>query len=71
MGEIFISHSSADETVAEKVADALRQQGHNVFLDSDRVDGIAPVEAKDQGRRVVAVPPARLTVEPGEPPRGG
>jgi WD40 repeat protein len=45
MGEIFISHSSADETVAGKVAEALRQQGHNVFLDSDRVDGIAPGDA--------------------------
>jgi WD40 repeat protein len=42
MGEIFISHSSADQAAAATVAEALRHGGHNVFLDSDRNDGIAP-----------------------------
>ena len=42
MGEIFISHSSADQAAAATVAEALRQGGHNVFLDSDRQDGISP-----------------------------
>ncbi len=42
MGEIFISHASADGTVAGQVAEGLRRAGHNIFLDCDRVDGIAP-----------------------------
>lgn len=42
MGEIFISHASADGVLAACVAEGLRSAGHGVFLDSDREDGIAP-----------------------------
>ena len=34
--------ASADQAAAATVAEALRHGGHNVFLDSDRNDGIAP-----------------------------
>jgi len=42
LGEIFISHSSADGTLAARVAEGIRQAGHSIFLDSDRENGIAP-----------------------------
>ena len=42
MSEIFISHSSVDRVSAAQIATDLRQAGHNIFLDSDREDGIAP-----------------------------
>jgi WD40 repeat protein len=45
MGEVFISHASADKEAAVFIATVLRQSGHNVFLDSDRRDGISPGNA--------------------------
>ena len=42
MGDIFISHASADASSAASVAAAVRQANHRIFLDSDRQDGIAP-----------------------------
>jgi WD40 repeat protein len=42
VGEIFISHASADRVSAARIAEGIRQAGHSVFLDSDREDGIAP-----------------------------
>jgi WD40 repeat protein len=42
VGEIFISHASADRVLADRVAESVRQAGHIIFLDSDREDGIAP-----------------------------
>ncbi len=42
MGEIFVSHASADAPLAARVAEGIRQAGHRIFLDSDRDDGIAP-----------------------------
>ena len=42
MGEIFISHASADAALAARVAEEVRQASHRIFLDSDREDGIAP-----------------------------
>lgn len=42
MGEIFLSHASADGAMAARVADGIRRSGHTIFLDSDREDGIAP-----------------------------
>ena len=42
MGEIFISHASADAGLAAHVAGEVRLAGHRVFLDSDWEDGIAP-----------------------------
>jgi hypothetical protein len=45
VGEIFISHASADMALAAAVANGLRRAGHNIFLDSDRADGITPGSA--------------------------
>ena len=42
LGEIFISHASADAPSAALVAEGVRQTGHRIFRDSDREDGIAP-----------------------------
>jgi WD40 repeat protein len=42
VGEIFISHASADGVLAARVAEGVRLAGHSIFLDSDREDGIAP-----------------------------
>jgi WD40 repeat protein len=42
LGEIFISHASADAELAACIAEGIRQAGHNIFVDSDREDGIAP-----------------------------
>jgi WD40 repeat protein len=42
VGEIFISHASADTNMAKHVADGVRQAGHSIFLDSDLKDGIVP-----------------------------
>jgi WD40 repeat protein len=42
LAEIFVSHASTDTASAATVAAALRQGGHDVFLDSDRQDGITP-----------------------------
>jgi WD40 repeat protein len=42
LGEIFISHATADKVLADRVAESVRQAGHSIFLDSDREDGIAP-----------------------------
>jgi hypothetical protein len=45
LGEIFISHASADAAVAARVAEDIRQAGQSIFLDSDREDGIGPGSA--------------------------
>jgi hypothetical protein len=42
LGEIFISHASADAALSARVAEGVRQAGHRIFLDSDLEDGIAP-----------------------------
>lgn len=42
MGEIFISHAARDGALAARVAEGIRLVGHNIFLDSDWEDGIAP-----------------------------
>ena len=42
LGEIFISHASADKVMAARVAEGVRQAGHGIFLDSDLADGIVP-----------------------------
>lgn len=42
MGEIFISHASADRELADRIAEGVQAAGHSVFLDSDREYGIAP-----------------------------
>jgi WD40 repeat protein len=42
LGEIFISHASADGALAACVAESVRHAGHTIFLDSDREDGISP-----------------------------
>ena len=42
MGEIFISHASADAESAARIAEGIRQAGHGIFFDSDREEGIAP-----------------------------
>jgi hypothetical protein len=42
MAEIFVSHSSVDGAAAATVAEALRQHGHRIFLDTDSEDGIYP-----------------------------
>jgi WD40 repeat protein len=42
VGEIFISHASADRAVATRIGEGIRESGHSIFLDSDRVDGIDP-----------------------------
>ena len=42
VGEIFISHASADRVLVAHIAEGIRQAGHSIFLDSDREDGIAP-----------------------------
>ena len=48
MGEIFISHASADGVLAARVAEGVRLAGHGIFLDSDRKDGIVPGVAWQQ-----------------------
>ncbi len=41
MSAIFISHSSADNVVADKLVKRLKQQGHeSIFLDFDPEQGI-------------------------------
>ena len=42
VGEIFISHASADAALAGLVAEGVRRAGHRVFLDSDCADGVTP-----------------------------
>ena len=42
MGEVFISHASADRAMAARVAEGVRAAGHSIFLDTDREDGIVP-----------------------------
>ena len=42
MGEIFISHATADAELAARIAEGIRQAGHSIFFDSDREDGISP-----------------------------
>ncbi|MBV8349939.1 MAG: toll/interleukin-1 receptor domain-containing protein, partial [Mycolicibacterium sp.] len=41
MANVFISHSSADVGWAEEIQKWLSADGHKVFLDSDKDDGIA------------------------------
>jgi energy-coupling factor transporter ATP-binding protein EcfA2 len=42
LGEVFISHASADGAMAARVAEGVRLAGHSIFLDTDREDGVAP-----------------------------
>ena len=42
LGEVFISHASADGAMASRVAEGVRLAGHSIFLDTDREDGIVP-----------------------------
>ena len=42
LGEVFISHASADGAMAARVAEGVRLAGHSIFLDTDREDGIVP-----------------------------
>ena len=42
LGEIFISHASADAALAAEVGESVRQAGHVIFLDTDLDSGIAP-----------------------------
>jgi WD40 repeat protein len=42
LGEVFISHASADRVMAARVAEGVRLAGHSMFLDTDREDGIVP-----------------------------
>jgi WD40 repeat protein len=42
LGEIFISHASADAESAARIAEDIRLAGHSIFLDSDPEDGIVP-----------------------------
>jgi len=42
LGEIFISHAAADTELPARIAEGIRQAGHNIFFDSDREDGIGP-----------------------------
>ena len=42
MADCFISHSSLERAEGEQLAAALRAAGHDVFLDTDHDDGIAP-----------------------------
>ena len=42
LGEVFISHASADRAMAVRVAEGVRAAGHSIFLDTDREDGIVP-----------------------------
>ena len=44
MARVFLSHSSADNVRAKTIREWLVEQGHEVFLDFDREDGIAPVD---------------------------
>ena len=41
MANVFISHCSADKSWAEQIHQWLSEDGHKVFLDSDKDDGIA------------------------------
>lgn len=40
MARVFISHSSMNNELAADVQDWLKADGHDVFLDYDRHDGI-------------------------------
>jgi TIR domain len=40
LAQVFISHSSKDNDLAAEVKDWLKADGHDVFLDYDRHDGI-------------------------------
>ena len=42
MGEVFVSHASADSAIAARIAEGVRLAGHSIFLDTDREDGIVP-----------------------------
>ena len=41
MAKVFVSHSSADKSCAEQIHQWLSEDGHKVFFDSDKDDGIA------------------------------
>ncbi|WP_239314028.1 toll/interleukin-1 receptor domain-containing protein, partial [Frankia sp. Cj3] len=45
MAQVFISHASADSTVASSVAGWLRQEGHEIFLSGDPECGMATGDA--------------------------
>ena len=42
VADIFLSYASADRTLAARITEQIRAAGHQVFLDSDRENGIAP-----------------------------
>ena len=42
MAQVFVSHSSADNDQATRIATAIRRGGHGIFLDTDGRDGINP-----------------------------
>jgi WD40 repeat protein/energy-coupling factor transporter ATP-binding protein EcfA2 len=42
VGEVFISHSSADLEPVDRIVEIIRQAGHSIFFDSDREAGINP-----------------------------
>ena len=44
MANVFISHAGADSGWAEQVHGWLKEDGHEVFLDRDRNDGVLPGE---------------------------
>ncbi|NIQ59766.1 MAG: TIR domain-containing protein, partial [Gammaproteobacteria bacterium] len=48
MANIFVSHSSLDETRARRVFEALRRAGYDVFLDVDPDAGIAAGQSWEQ-----------------------
>jgi WD40 repeat protein/energy-coupling factor transporter ATP-binding protein EcfA2 len=45
LADLFLSHAEADTVLAALTAEALRQAGHFVFLDSDSKHGIAPASS--------------------------
>ena len=42
MADIFVSYARADRILADRITEQIRAAGHQVFLDSDRENGIAP-----------------------------
>ena len=44
MANVFISHAGADSGWAKQVHGWLKEDGHEVFLDRDRNDGVLPGE---------------------------
>jgi WD40 repeat protein len=42
VGEVFVSHASADIEPVVRIGEGIRQAGHSIFFDSDLDDGINP-----------------------------